>query len=48
MYYHKSDEKISKWNTDMNKFTILPLQRNNEVQNIKQEIMKHKGQNEKA
>ena len=32
----------------MRKFTILPLQRDNEMENMKQEVMKHEGQNRKA
>lgn len=31
MYYEKPDEKISKQNTDMKKFIILPLQRDSKV-----------------
>lgn len=34
--------------TDMRKFTILSLQRDNEMENMKQEVLKHEGQNGKA
>lgn len=48
MYYEKPDEKLSKQNTDMKKFIILPLQRDSKVGNMKQEVMKHARENGKA